>query len=286
MQKVGKCYHIFFSIAYPKSFVLDRLAKNCQCQCCNEKLEKVKKIDGVHSLSIDVKKGQMTISGTVDPQKVIGYLEKHNKQAKLVPERNNHNVQIIVLPQPVIVQEFNDQNLVAQVRELAKNVKGLEQLEITYTKNVKLTTNGKNKDEENLEKVKKIDGVHSLSIDPKTWKMTIWGTVDPQKVIKYLEKHNKQAKLVPEEIPPKRNNQYWELEQVEITYTKYTENVKVTINRKNKDEGDCCDGQDTGTSSGGRRPHGKDIIPRHWSRDGDYRLIRPLVPIVTGTLHV
>lgn len=138
-------------MAYPKSFVLE-LAENCQCQCCKEKLEKVKKIDGVHSLSIDAKTGQMTISGNVDPQKVIRYLEKHNKQAKLVPEeippkRYHHNVPIIVLPQPVIVQEFNDQNLVAQVRELAENVKGLEQVEITHTKNVKVTINGKNKDE-------------------------------------------------------------------------------------------------------------------------------------------
>lgn len=136
-------------MANPKSFVLE-LAENCQCQRCKEKLEKVKKIDGVHSLSIDAK--TMTISGTVDPQKVIRYLEKHNKQAKLIPKeippkRDNHNVQIFVLPQPVIVQEFNDQNLVAQVRELAENVKGLEQVEISYTKNVKVTINGKNKDE-------------------------------------------------------------------------------------------------------------------------------------------
>ncbi|KAI8522861.1 hypothetical protein RHMOL_Rhmol13G0029800 [Rhododendron molle] len=166
-------------MANPRSFVLE-LAENCLCQPCKKKLEKVKKIDGVDSLSIDEETRQMTISGNVDPQKVIRYLEKHHKQAKLVPEeippkRNNHYVPIIVLPRPVIVQEFNDQNLVAQVRELAENVEGLEQVEITYRKN-----------------------------------------------------------------------------------------VKVTINGKNKDEGDCYGGHGTGTSFGGRRPHGKDIIPRYW----------------------
>ncbi|XP_058197309.1 heavy metal-associated isoprenylated plant protein 3-like [Rhododendron vialii] len=235
-----------------KGFVL-KLSNYCKCNGCDKTLNKLLEIDGVHSTNIDAKTGELTVSGPVDPEKVIRFLEKKGKKAKLIteeiqPKRNNHrNAQIIKLPaasmpQPVVVQEF----------------KVLKQFEMTCSKNVKVTFNGKNIDEEKLEKVEKIDGVHSLSIDLKTGQMTISGTVDPQKVIRYLEKHHKQAKLVPEEIPPKRNNQ-WEFEQLEIiTYR------KVTINGKNKDEGDCSSGHGTGTSFSGWRPHGKDIIPRHW----------------------
>ncbi|KAG5514415.1 hypothetical protein RHGRI_035737 [Rhododendron griersonianum] len=125
----------------PESFVL-KLANYCECDGCHKTLKKLLELDGVHSTLIDAKTGELTVSGPVDPQKVIKFLEKKGKKAKLVmeeiqPKRNNYcNVQIITLPaasmpQPVVVQEF----------------KGLKQLEVTYSMNVKVTFNGKNIDE-------------------------------------------------------------------------------------------------------------------------------------------
>ncbi|KAE9460597.1 hypothetical protein C3L33_07489, partial [Rhododendron williamsianum] len=124
-----------------KRFVL-KLANYCECDGCHKTLKKLLEIDGVHSTLIDAKTGELTVSGPVDPEKVIRFLEKKGKKAKLVteeiqPKRNNHrNAQIITLPaasmpQPVVVQGF----------------KGLKQLEVTYSKNVKVKFNGKNIDE-------------------------------------------------------------------------------------------------------------------------------------------
>ncbi|KAI8522858.1 hypothetical protein RHMOL_Rhmol13G0029500 [Rhododendron molle] len=125
----------------PDSFVL-KLANYCECDGCHRTLKKLLELDGVHSTVIDAKTGELTVSGPVDPQKVIKFLEKKGKKSKLVteeiqPKRNNRgNAQIIILPaasmpQPVVVQKF----------------KGLKQLEVTYSKNVKVTFNGKNIDE-------------------------------------------------------------------------------------------------------------------------------------------
>ncbi|KAI8522860.1 hypothetical protein RHMOL_Rhmol13G0029700 [Rhododendron molle] len=127
-------------MANPKRFVL-KLANYCPCDGCDKTLKKLQEIDGVRSTHIDAKTGELTISGPVDPQKVIRFLEEKGKKAKLVtaeirPKRNNSgNVQIITLPaasmpQPV-VYEF----------------KGLKQLDLTYSKKVKVKFNGKNIDE-------------------------------------------------------------------------------------------------------------------------------------------
>ncbi|KAF7121094.1 hypothetical protein RHSIM_Rhsim13G0023000 [Rhododendron simsii] len=124
-----------------KRFVL-KLANYCECDGCHRTLKKLLEIDGVHSTLIDAKTGELTVLGPVDPQKVIKFLEKKGKKAKLVTEEiqpksnNSGNAQIITLPaasmpQPVVVQKF----------------KGLKQLEVTYSKNVKVTFNGKNIDE-------------------------------------------------------------------------------------------------------------------------------------------
>ncbi|KAI8031739.1 Heavy metal-associated isoprenylated plant protein 32 [Camellia lanceoleosa] len=124
----------------PKNFVL-KLINHCQCHGCESKLKNLlQKIHGVHSTSIDAKKGKITITGTVRPHRVIQKLQKHFKKGVLLeqsPQVHNHNLQIAF--------EFHDQDLVPQMQQFSA-IKGLKHVEVTYSKTVKLSFKG-NKDE-------------------------------------------------------------------------------------------------------------------------------------------
>ncbi|CAL5363643.1 unnamed protein product [Camellia sinensis] len=145
-----------YSMAAPKTFVL-KLTKQCQCQGCQRKLKNLlQKIDGVHLTSIDPNQGMVTITGTVGPQRVIKKLEKQYKTAVLLfleqspqmDNQHNNNMQITVQPQSQkpVVEEFDDQNLVAQMHQFGR-IRGLKHVEVTYSKTTKFTFNDNKNDE-------------------------------------------------------------------------------------------------------------------------------------------
>ncbi|CAL5322490.1 unnamed protein product [Camellia sinensis] len=143
-------------MAATKTFVL-KLTMQCQCQGCQRKLKNLlQKIDGVHSTSIDPNQGMVTITGTVDPQRVVNNLEKQyrtevllfSEQSPQMDNQHNNKKQITVQPQSQkpVVEEFDDQNLVAQMHQFG-GIRGLKHAEVTYSKTTKFTFND-NKDDE------------------------------------------------------------------------------------------------------------------------------------------
>ncbi|XP_057475728.1 heavy metal-associated isoprenylated plant protein 34-like [Actinidia eriantha] len=145
-----------YSMVAPKTFALQLVSTYCPCQGCEKKLKNLlQKIGGVHSIATDLEQGKVTIQGTVDPHKVIEELKKKFKiKAEVLwennPQKNNQDMQIVLRPQPQTqpqpMQEFNDQNLVSQVQQFS-HIKGLKQMEVTYSKTVKVTFKGKKGDE-------------------------------------------------------------------------------------------------------------------------------------------
>ncbi|GFZ14908.1 hypothetical protein Acr_24g0010980 [Actinidia rufa] len=126
-------------MAAPKTFVLQLIGIPCDCYECEKKLKKLlKKINGVHTFAGDLKQGKLTIQGTVDPHKVIKKLEKYIRIKAEVLCGNN--------PVPEPVPEFNDQHLVSQVQQIS-HINRVTQMEVTYSKTVKVRFRGNERDE-------------------------------------------------------------------------------------------------------------------------------------------
>ncbi|KAG5607703.1 hypothetical protein H5410_029195 [Solanum commersonii] len=108
------------------------------------------KVQGVHSLKIDAKLGNIVISGIVDPATIITMLEKHGRKAQLLWEQgipikdspidkashvhsgfeeghNLKNVQIITQSNKVI-NPLNDPDIMNQLEELSR-IPGLQTME-------------------------------------------------------------------------------------------------------------------------------------------------------------
>ncbi|KAK2979470.1 hypothetical protein RJ640_001354 [Escallonia rubra] len=125
-----------------KSFAL---AVSIHCNNCEKDMKKwLEKIPGVDSVSLDAAQGKVTISGTVDPQFVIKTLGKHKRKAKLLwekslPTNKADDMQIVIQKKPPV--GMRDQNMVMQLQQLSQ-IEGLENVEVTYTKRVKLTFKG------------------------------------------------------------------------------------------------------------------------------------------------
>ncbi|XP_057475421.1 heavy metal-associated isoprenylated plant protein 24-like [Actinidia eriantha] len=129
-------------MADPKTFVLQLIEIPCDCYGCEKKMKKLlKKINGVHTIAGDLKQGKVTIQGIVDPHKVIKKLKK-NIRIKAVLCGNN--------PVPEPVQEFNDQHLVSQVQQIS-HINRVTQMEVTYSKTVKVRFIGNERDESSRE---------------------------------------------------------------------------------------------------------------------------------------
>ncbi|XAR72021.1 hypothetical protein NMG60_11018509 [Bertholletia excelsa] len=127
-----------YSMVAPRTF---SLKLGICCRGCERKLRRLlQKIPGVHSAAIDADQGKITISGTADPERVIGEIEnKYNRKAVLGPKKA-----------PMAVQEFDDHDLVAQIQQLSGASRGLNHVEVTYSKTVKVVFNGDKNKVENI----------------------------------------------------------------------------------------------------------------------------------------
>ncbi|KAH0673440.1 hypothetical protein KY284_024527 [Solanum tuberosum] len=126
------------------------------------------KVQGVHSLKIDAKLGNIVISGIVDPATIITMLKKHGRKAQLLWEQgipikdspvdkasrvhsefeeghNSKNDQIITQSNKVI-NPLNDPDIMNQLEKLSR-IPGLQTMEVT--KIIKLTFQGEPRNEPN-----------------------------------------------------------------------------------------------------------------------------------------
>ncbi|KAK4717190.1 hypothetical protein R3W88_015528 [Solanum pinnatisectum] len=155
-----------YSLVYPNTFALNL---KIHCKTCEKKLKNMLlKVQGVHSLKIDAKLGNIVISGIVDPATIITMLEKHGRRAQLLWEQgipikdnpvdkasrvhsrfeeghNSKNVQIITQSNKVI-NPLNDPDITNQLEELSR-IPGLQTMEVTKT--IKLTFQAEPRNEPN-----------------------------------------------------------------------------------------------------------------------------------------
>ncbi|KAF2285924.1 hypothetical protein GH714_008976 [Hevea brasiliensis] len=91
------------------------LKVNIQCHCdgCKKKIRKLlQKVDGVYNATINAEQGKVTVTGNVDPAKLIKKLEKSGKHAELWgAPRGFNNYQNLVNNQFKNMQTGNDVNI-------------------------------------------------------------------------------------------------------------------------------------------------------------------------------
>lgn len=71
---------------------------DCHCDGCKKKIKKMlQKIEGVYTTAINAEQGKVTVTGNVDPAKLIKQLEKSGKHAELWGgQKGSNNFQNVV----------------------------------------------------------------------------------------------------------------------------------------------------------------------------------------------
>ncbi|GAA0165461.1 hypothetical protein LIER_20860 [Lithospermum erythrorhizon] len=149
-----------YALAASKTFVL---GLKLHCKGCEAKVKrKLLSLQGVHTVSIDSKKGHITITGTIDPPTIISLLEKYRKKAVLLWEQppsqedgsnnsingeNNSNEERaqIISKDPITIDHFDDLNVAKTIQQLSRGVKDLKEIEVTFSKTVKVVFNDNGK---------------------------------------------------------------------------------------------------------------------------------------------
>ncbi|XP_059317686.1 uncharacterized protein LOC132068194 [Lycium ferocissimum] len=149
-----------YSLVSPNTFALNL---KLHCKICEKTLKNMLlKIQGVHSVKIDEKLGNVVISGTVDPATILTMLEKLGRKAELLweqgtPIKNEKNVQIIT--QSKVIDPLHDPEIMTQVEQLS-GIPGLQTIEVTRT--IKLTFQGESRNEP-ADKVLEISTTNNLN---------------------------------------------------------------------------------------------------------------------------
>ncbi|CDP00085.1 unnamed protein product [Coffea canephora] len=138
----------------PSNFILKL---KIHCSKCENKLKRMLlRVAGVHSVSIDAKQGTVAISGNVEPSTILMLLEKGvGRKAELLWEQSpsasstsskldGQNLEIIA-ESKVVDELFNDPNVVAQLERLS-GIQGLTNIQVTYSKTIKLSFKGEKDD--------------------------------------------------------------------------------------------------------------------------------------------
>lgn len=123
------------------------LKMNINCEGCGRKVKRLlKKIHGVSSVAVDSDQGRVTIVSTVDPQTLIAALGKAGLKAELIQETSvpvkNNRLQIVAHTKP---SQSVDQRMIANLHQLSE-IEDLENVEVTYSKSVKLSFKGQKDD--------------------------------------------------------------------------------------------------------------------------------------------
>lgn len=125
------------------------------------------KIQGVYTVKIDEKLGNLVISGTVDPATILTMLEKLGRKAELLWEQGtpikdsqvhkashvqaglhhdgiNHSKNVQIITQSKVINPLNDPDIMTQLEQLSA-IPGLQTIEVTKT--IKLTFQGESRNE-------------------------------------------------------------------------------------------------------------------------------------------
>ncbi|PHU18516.1 hypothetical protein BC332_14211 [Capsicum chinense] len=152
-----------YSLVYPNKFALKLKIHSKICE--KELKNMLLKIQGVHSVKIDEKLGNLVISGTVDPATIITMLEKLGRKPELLwvqgipingsqvheasrvhagfeEGRDSKHVQIIT--QSKVINSLNDPDIITQLEQLSR-IPGLQTIEVTET--IKLSLQGESRNE-------------------------------------------------------------------------------------------------------------------------------------------
>nr|XP_009772446.1 PREDICTED: uncharacterized protein LOC104222828 isoform X1 [Nicotiana sylvestris] len=134
-----------YSLVSPNTFALKL---KLHCKDCERKVRNLLlKIQGVHSVKIDEKLGNVIISGTVDPATILTVLEKLGRKAEILweqgtPSMNNSAENVQIITQSKVINPLNDPDIMAQLEQLS-GIPGLQTVEITKT--IKLTFQGESR---------------------------------------------------------------------------------------------------------------------------------------------
>lgn len=128
--------------SFPNTFALKL---KIHCKICEKKLKNMLlKIQGVHSVKIDEKLGNLVISGTVDPTTILTMLEKLGRKAELIWEQGQPiNVQTIT--QSKVINSLNDSDIMTHQLEQLSRIPGLQTMEVTTT--IRLTIQGESRND-------------------------------------------------------------------------------------------------------------------------------------------
>ncbi|KDP37574.1 hypothetical protein JCGZ_08265 [Jatropha curcas] len=160
----------------PSPFVL---FVDLHCVGCAKKIEKsIMKIRGVEGVVIDMAQNQVTIKGIIEPQAVCNRITKKTKRrAKVLsplPEAEGE-------PMPQLVKSQVSESTTVELNVNMHCEACAEQLK---------------------RKILKMRGVQTATTELSTGKVTVTGTMDPEKLVDYVYRRTKkQAKLVPQPEP-------------------------------------------------------------------------------------
>lgn len=135
-----------YSLVSPNTFALKL---KLHCKDCERKVRNLLlKIQGVHSVKIDEKLGNVVISGTVDPATILNVLEKLGRKAEILWEQgtpvNNSAKNVQIITQSKVINPLNDPDIMTQLEQLS-GIPGLQTIEVTKT--IKLTFQGESRND-------------------------------------------------------------------------------------------------------------------------------------------
>ncbi|KAL7183471.1 hypothetical protein ACSBR2_025806 [Camellia fascicularis] len=160
----------------PEPFVL---FVDLHCVGCAKKIEKsILRIRGVEGVEIDMSKNQVTIKGVVEPQAVCTEIMKKTKRRTQV-----------LSPLPAAEGEPIPEAVNSQVI-------GLTTVELNVNMHCEACA------EKLKTKILKMRGVKTVTTELSLGKVTVTGTMDPNRLVDYVYRRTKkQAKIVPQPQP-------------------------------------------------------------------------------------
>ncbi|CAL5405491.1 unnamed protein product [Camellia sinensis] len=163
----------------PKPPAHSVLFVDLHCVGCAKKIEKsILRIRGVEGVEIDMSKNQVTIKGVVEPQAVCTEIMKKTKRRTQV-----------LSPLPAAEGEPIPEVVNSQVI-------GLTTVELNVNMHCEACA------EQLKTKILKMRGVKTVTTELSSGKVTVTGTMDPNRLVDYVYRRTKkQAKIVPESQP-------------------------------------------------------------------------------------
>ncbi|KAJ4957467.1 hypothetical protein NE237_024578 [Protea cynaroides] len=190
---------------------------NFHClQCAREVKKPLKRTPGVYGVEIDTESGEIKVKGKIDPQKIQELIEKRSKK----------KVELVSAP-PKIKKKVEEK----KVEEKKENK---EKIYRETTMKVHMHCGNCEFDLKN--NLLKLEGVYNVHTDIKAETVKVDGTIDPQKIIKFLHRNlHKHAEIIHEkkEVKEQKNEKKKEIDDKFIESTKEVkEQKKEKVNDK------------------------------------------------------